>query len=51
MINELIKKYESMHHDLLGDYVRSAYPENVLVNLRTQMKMILDFIDDLKKIK
>lgn len=52
MIKELIKKYEELHAELIteyGTYSNLTNLEGLL--LRTEMKRILDFIIDLKKLQ
>ena len=51
-MEEIIKKWEDKHTELLKDYegFRGTH-EGMLTHKRSRMKDVLEFIEDLKKIK
>ncbi len=50
MKEELIKKYQNRHDSLMLQYQNRTNTEEHLQYLRSQMRVILEFIEDLKKL-
>ncbi len=50
-IDQIIEKWEDQHRSVLSKYSKGHAVNEVMVMYRTQMKNILDFVDDLKTIK
>ena len=46
-VSGLIEKWKIKHHDILDEYSKGHQNNEVMKMYRTQMKMVLDFIDDL----
>jgi Asp-tRNA(Asn)/Glu-tRNA(Gln) amidotransferase C subunit len=50
-IDNLIEQWEEKHSSLLNDYSKGNVNNEVMQMYRSQMKNILDFIEQLKQVK
>ena len=50
-IDEQIKKWEEKHFSLLNEYSKGNANNEVMQMYRSQMKNVLDFINELKQVK
>lgn len=50
-IDKMIEQWEEKHSSLLNDYSKGNANNEVMQMYRSQMKNILDFINELKQVK
>ncbi len=50
-VDKLIEKWEAKHTLLLTEYSKNASSEEVLQQLRSRMKDVLEFVEDLKQVQ